>query len=362
MDRLEVDDYGTGEGVALVGSLTAAPPAFEGTRSKRPGDVLHLELHPTSDPRWIRVARLEDDDFHVVRDELSDRVLMHLTMRRLDDPAAPVRLHSAAVADRRGHVALLIGASGAGKSTLTAHLVAGGLDLVSDEQVGVHDDHRRVTGFTRPVAIKPDGVGFLPDGCLLDRSVGTAPRLLAAGAMRGRHRVAGVPVLVAFLDRCGVERPSWSLLDPAEALVALAANNLDMVRRPERAMRALAWLASTVPVVSLKYAESRDAVGVVRSLIAAPPEVRPAEWRVARHESIPRDSPGANPSDAVQPTTGLVTVMVGDEVVLLSSDGRHLLRIEGARARAWLSLPRVVGVTDPDRPFVDELRFHRFVE
>ena len=357
MDRLEVDDFGTGEGAALVGSLTAAPPAFDGIRSERPGEVLRLELHPTSDLRWIRVAHLADDDVHVVRDELSDRVLMHLTMRRLDDPSVPVRLHSAAVADRRGRAALLVGASGAGKSTLTAHLVAGGLDLVSDEQIGVHDEHGCVSGFTRPVAIKPAGVRHLPSGCSLDRTVGLAPRLLAAHALSGRHRVAGTPALVVLLERGDVAAPSWSVVDPADALVALAANNLDMVRRPERAMRALAWLASAVPVVALRYAESRDGADAVRSLLVAPPERPSADWQVARQDALPRHA-----AADVRPASGLVTVSVGDALVLVSSDGRHLLRLDGARARAWRSLPRRVDASDPDRQFIDELRFRRFVE
>jgi hypothetical protein len=57
-----------------------------------------------------------------------------------------------------------------------------------------------------------------------------------------------------------------------------------------------------------------------------------------------------------------VTVSVGDALVLVSSDGRHLLRLDGARARAWRSLPRRVDASDPDRQFIDELRFRRFVE
>ena len=308
------------------------------------GDELAITIDTTEWPSWLMVRLGDAGETPIPTADVADRVLGLLTRHRLDQPSGVPRLHAAAVADSTGRTVLLLGDSGAGKSTLAAHLVAGGLELISDEQVAVHGGET-VSGFTRPIAVKPGGVVHLPALVEpLSDSQGLTT-LVAPEALGGRHRLIGRPALVVVIERDAnaATPPSVTPLDAAEAFQALAANNLDMVQIPVEACSGFAALASTVPAVTLRYSSSAEASETVRELLDNPPPAPAAEWTV-----------DIEPPDAEMPTeparsANAITVHLDTAAILFHRTNRSVVTLNEQATEVWRSLPGVERTTAVDR-------------
>lgn len=123
------------------------------------------------------------------------------------------------------------------------------------------------------------------------------------------------------------------MLDPAAAVEALAANNLDLTRAPEEALSAYAWLATSVPVVTLRYHQVVDAVPVVLDLLNHRPAVECGPWRVRKApEPATAVGPPPGPGPAL-PVSIPAWAQWVDDLVIDSAEERLLLR--GHRRLDW---------------------------
>ena len=325
-----------------------------------PGEELLLTIDSTEWPTWLMVRFNNGEAAPVPAGDIADRILGILTRKQLDEPSVVPRLHAAALADEDGRTVVLLGDSGAGKSTLAAHLVASGLDLVSDEQIAVHANAESVSGFTRPIAVKPGGTEHLP--LHVDPLAGSQgyTALLGPQTLGAHHRLAGRPALVVALDRSdqaltGIEATPLSA--PA-AFQTLAANNLDMERLPTEACESFAALAAKVPAVTLRYESSAQAAQLVQGLLAAPPPGPSASWSVSSAE--PEN--GRGPEGVPGPTRSAeaITVRFDNTAVLYHRATRTVVELNESATTLWAGLPGIE-VSDDIRPFLEELHTVGFV-
>jgi len=334
-DRVVLGGTAT-EAHETVRTLLAGRPPIDAV-DDAPGKLLTVTIDTTEWPSWLMVRFGDGDEKPVPTADVADRILGMLTRHRLDEQSVVPRLHAAAVADSTGRTVLLLGDSGAGKSTLAAHLLASGLDLITDEQVAVHPDAATVSGFTRPIAVKPGGVEHLPPLVQpLSEHQGLTV-LLAPEAFGSRHRLAGRPALVVVLDRVADSPtpPTVEPLEPTAAFRALAANNLDMVQVPVAACTGFAALAASVPTVSLRYSSSAEAASRVRELFDKPPSSPTVSWKVTPGPG--QGAEGDGPSRSAQ----AITVRFDDIAVLFHRTNRSVVVLNEEATAVWMALPEI---------------------
>lgn len=375
--ELVVADHGTGTGrVSDLLTVSAAegdrlvPPTG---RSTVDVGLRKLVLHEVEgDPDMVDVIdRSRPADRQLVRSRrirLADHLLARFTHERLDPHAPEPCLHGGAVAERSGRAALVLGPSGAGKSTLIAHLVHGGLDLLNDEQITVFSEHGVVGGFTRPIGVKPGGVEHLPLAVRADIEAGEFGALVTAAQLGGRHRLLGRPILIVVPERTSTGGDvSWESLSPGEALEALCANNLDLVRKPISGLESLAWLASVTIAVRLRYGDAAaGAETIVRLLGEADPSERLPRTVDVGAGPVPSRRPSAarewGEGGARVPAEAVVAVTIGDELVVFHRLSRAVVRLNAAAAAVWRELPVRPGTAVGDRLVADLDRLGFLVE
>lgn len=376
-----VVDHGTGLGAELAGVLTLSPSEAQAAVARSTGiDSGRPPSEPPSSPDGVGVAEVSlrrhghDEDLVEVaatgvggfvdsayrRTTLADSLLNRFTRARLDADTVNPRLHGGAVADPDGRGVLVLGSSGSGKSTLVASLAASGLHLLNDEQVAVFRSAEMVAGFTRPVAVKPGGGVHLPAAVRPDVPDVDHTQLVSADTLGTVHALTARPVLIVLPDRFSASPPArgedavrWTVLEPGQALEELCANNLDLVTRPAEGLAAFAWLAATVPVVRLHYADVADAVPVVVHMLGEPPAIDPLEWSVTK-ASDENDPPVVGAGDVgfdavVRVADAVQTVRLGSQVFLFHPESRQLVELNGSGGALWDTLPWPdLAVDDPD--------------
>ena len=334
-------------------------------------------LEPRGDADAVVIRGPWGESIHRHR-EATVGILGHLTQLILDLGSSRARLHGGAAAldgvdgDR---TVMVLGRSGAGKSTLIAHLGAQGFALLNDEQVALFPEHRLIGGFTRPVSIREEGLAHLPHtvrhdqatdrippsaaprgGSDLDADASPSNRLLTMEQLGTVHRLASRPSLVILPDRDDVaETVTWDRLAPAEGVLELCANSLDLARYPTEGLHAIGWLAATVPIFRLRYRDAADATAAIRHLLAEPrqPTVR---WEVK--VSASGDRPDQDrASTHVAP--GVISLHIDDDIVLYNPTNQQVLRLNPSAASVWNTLPWDHGAR-PDlpehtAPFVSDL-------
>jgi hypothetical protein len=189
-----------------------------------------------------------------------------------DDGRAHV--HAAGLTHERGAV-LLVGHAGAGKSTLATHLVRRGYGYLTDEMLGVEPDGR-VMGYAKPLTLKY-GSRHLTHAVRDDLGLHTEPGdgqrwevpadALGSVAATGPHTVASL--ILPRYDADHDRPPLAEALSPADALLALGANALDLDRSPATALLAFGHLAA-LPTHRLQHGDAEAAADWLDHLLAEP--------------------------------------------------------------------------------------------
>jgi hypothetical protein len=247
----------------------------------------------------------------------------------LDLEPESLHLHAAAAA-KDGRTVVIAAERGTGKSTTVAHLVSRGWGYVTDETVRLGADDQ-VTGFPKPLSIKPGGRALVehfrpwivPTDDATDGSFGFVP----IGSSGAEVANGGRPHLVILLRRNSAPGDAAAVpvarrLHPADATVALMQETLD-AERYGRAAHRLAILAARSQCYELTLGTPEATVDEIESLfgldLPAPVEVR----------ALPQ-------SDAF--SAGVVSVAVGDRIVVHDSDSGRIFAVDAGGARVWRQL------------------------
>jgi len=349
---LPLDDLVATEAVASDAGAEAGPPLVE-----------RMILTEERDGTWrVTVSGSDVDRAATVTNatadpvEIADQVLNAVTLRHLFRPA-PARLHGGAVARDDGAVALVLGPSGTGKSTMVAHLAAGGLDLLNDEQVALHPAHGVVAAFTRPLVCKPAGAVHLPEPLATTWASRRGTLLVRAADLGTRHRVVGTPALVVIARRDATADPAVEQLGAVEAAKVLMDNNLDLLARPHDALAAFGWLVTTTPVLRVTYRTSAEGAAVVRGLLEAPPEPAGGSWWVWPESTAADNAAPTEPSPMLRAAPHAVGLGFDDGVVLLNTATATATTCNDTAAALWASLPAAAWPEGPEvAAFVSSLR------
>jgi hypothetical protein len=269
--------------------------------------------------------------------------------------AEPEHLHvHAAAATKAGRAVVVAAHRDVGKTTTVAHLATRGWGFVTDETVRLSVGTDDVTGFPKPLSIKPGGTAsvtclepwMLPDG-------GDGPdgfRFVPMGATGAALAQGGAPHLVVLLrrplDDGALAGPVPQRMHPADAVVGLMQETLDAERFGAAAAR-LAALAAASHCYELTTGTPEATADVIETLFALDP-VDPVDVCV-----LP-------PSVAFNP--GVVSVAVGDRTVVHDTSSGRIFALDAGGTRVWC---RLGGWTVDDgidvdgpviAPFVAQLR------
>jgi hypothetical protein len=263
---------------------------------------------------------------------------------RLSLDADPDRLHLHAAALAKGGRSVLVSASGGtGKSTLATALVLRGWDYLSDESVALTAGSTSITSFAKPLSIKVTGRDlFAHQVDLADRRVALGPSdgtwwNVPASRLGGRVVAAADPALLVFLSRTGTDsaadaRPSWTTVHPADAVVLLVQESLDVGRFGESAVVVIAELAARCRCVRVEAGTPSDTAELVEQLLTTcavsehePPLVLPTRAGTGY-------APGVKVGDAV------VSVLLADRVVVHDVHSGRIASFDEAGSAVWLAL------------------------
>jgi hypothetical protein len=341
----------TADDRALVESLfrDMPEPASAGT-----GITAFTMLRSSADRSAWAVSGQRLDDVTVSTIESALSLLMgEVNFNALDAEPESLHLH-AALATNEGRAVVIAAQRDTGKTTTVAHLMARGWGFVTDENVRLSPGAVDVTGFPKPLSIKPGGrelvVHLQP---WMIPPVGDGPedfRFVPVSASGATVVEGGVPHVVVLLrrpfPRNQVGSPVAERLHPADAVVALMQETLDAERFGSAAAR-LATLAAASHCYELTAGTPEATVDEIEQLFRLDP-VEPEE--VAVLPSSPAFSPG------------VVSVTIGDRVVIHDTVSGRILALDAGGTRVWRQLG---GWCDDDGidvdgpvigPFVAQLR------
>jgi hypothetical protein len=269
--------------------------------------------------------------------------------------ADPEHLHlHAALATNRGRAVILAATANTGKSTTVAQLAAGGWGLVTDETVRLSPATAEVTGFPKPALIEPGDhklVPHLEDWMIPPLGDGADDfRFLPIGANGVDAVNGGIPRLVVLLSRPAVGTPATvpapRAIHPADAVVALMQETLDAERFGTAAVQLLATLAGASHCFELT--------------LGAPSETAEQIEKLFQLEPVGFDVAPLPPSSGFSP--GVVSVTIGDRVVVHEQGSGRIFALDAGGARVWRQLGGWNGGGEIDvdgpviAPFVAQLR------
>jgi hypothetical protein len=245
----------------------------------------------------------------------------------LDAGAERLHLHAGAVA-REGAAVVVAAPSGHGKTTLVTALARRGWTYLSDEAVSIACGDPSVRAFPKPISLKHTGFDLFPELAAHrvppgreDATIWQVP----LGPTGVAVATAAEPVLVVLLRRdADRERPEWEHLPPAEAVVHLVEQTLDLERYGTRALFALGELCARCRCV-LVHAGGPEATARLVEELADQPRPRPVE---ARRVGIDAAVTFAAP--------GVEAITIGDEAVLRHPHSGEVISLNPAAAAIWL--------------------------
>lgn len=310
---------------AVATALRTFPPI-------EPGGPIHLHLVVARTPEgWQATEATGPTHDRPSLPELVSAVVSRLNEAHLAQDAGRVHLHAAALGTPTG-VVLLVGHSGAGKSTLATHLLRRGLSYLTDEMVAVDADGQ-VHGYPKPLTLKY-GSRHLADPVRDRLGLHTDPAQgqrweVPADALGPVAPVGPHPVRLVVLpwwDGAAPADPEIEDLDRPEALVALAANALDVDRAPEQALVALGAVAGA-PTHRLRHRDAEAVADWVLDHTAATSAVPPGEV-----ELVP---PPAQSAGLRRVTPG---VLLGHRAVVWDPGGSRMVVLNAEGTELWRSL------------------------
>ena len=229
-------------------------------------------------------------------------------------------LHAGAVASGDGTVVVLVGPSGSGKTSAT-HALGHEFAYVSDETVLI-DSSGAVAAYRKPLSL-------LEAGPRMPKRERAASALGLRSTPPGELRVGAIVLLDRRAD--GPVRPALEPVDLGDALPVLVAQSSHLPALPEALQTIARHAASVGGIRSVTYRDAADLVGVVRSLLAAPPvvDVPPVGEPV---ETTPRTldlAPLAGPVETTSATGDCYTRVQADDVLELHDPDRLAILARG---------------------------------
>jgi hypothetical protein len=274
------------------------------------------------------------------------RLMAWVNLRALDHEPEHLHLHAAA-AVRDGRSVIIAADRQTGKTTTVAHLVKRGWQFVTDETVRLRRDDDVVSGFRKPLSIKPGGFDrvdhlrrfAIPDG------VGGGVRFVSVGASGGAVSDGAPGALVILLRRPPetgrATQPIARSLHPADAVVGLMPHVLD-ARRYGAVAERLARLSAQCHSYELVAGSPEATADCIDTL-----------WEsLSKPASVSRElDPSSQVSDAVS------TIAIGDRGVIYDARSGVILALDAAGMRLWERIGGWVSdrPIDPHHPDVARL-------
>ena len=282
-----------------------------------------------------------------------DLLVADVNLCALDSEPDHLHLHAAAaVMEKRAVV--IAAPRNTGKTTTVAHLAARGWGVVTDETVRLPADGHDISGFPKPLSIKPgarEHVEHLEPWMI--PPVGDGPeefRFVPIGASGAAVVEGGAPHVVIVLRRALIDGSDCGAvaqrLHPADAVVALMQETLDAERFGRSALR-LATLAATSHCFELWVGTPTETVDQIETL-----------FRLDRSEQLEVDLFPASTSFS----PGVVSVAVGDRAVVHDTASGRIFALDEGATRVWKALGGWPVDEDIDvgapviEPFVAQLR------
>ncbi len=252
----------------------------------------------------------------------------------LDNDPSRLHLHAAAL-DLDGVGVLIPAPSGTGKTTLAAALTERGWSYVSDEMVGLKTSSSLVTGFPKPLLVKPGAEDVLAH--LESRSIRVEDgpqhwRLLPASSIPARVKAdLNVKVIVVLHRPPGSSfgsPPIASRLHPADTIVALMEQTMDAERFGPDALLALANVASQSACVSLTIGELNQCVAAVHECTTLP---------IDDISVVPLNQ-DATVDVSYQVPDSVRSVLIGDRAVVHNTAGGAIAALDMGGTAIWSAI------------------------
>lgn len=305
-------------------------------------EALFADLAP-GDPATVTVATLTDADGGQLALSIRDQefparppdaalaALVTATSRlALDNDPSRLHLHGAGLA-RNGRGVVISATSGTGKTTLAAALAADGWAYVSDEALAFGLQSTSLSGFAKPLMIKPGGGHVLPH--LRGARVGFDDDVdtwwhIPASAIPTEIASELEPTLVVLLQRVmgPFDESKVAPLHAADAVVALMGETMDPERFGPSAVIALAELASRARCVTMTVGALDSEVAHVNRLIDQPPFATPL--RVL-------DPGAAGPAAGWSVPPTVLTVVLDERAVVHDTAGGSIVALDDAGSALW---------------------------
>ena len=313
---------------------------FQDLRDSRPGVVaqeigLMEEVHQ-GEATVRLVGAIWNGPPAVPPDIAFDLLVGAVNQLALDAEPGLLHLHAGVVA-RSGRCVIVSAKSGTGKSVLTAQLVNRGWDYLTDETAALSADGMTITGFHKPLTIKRGGRSLVPEfaekAVYIESSERTSWQVPATrvGSL-AKEKLK--PTLIVILDRDRDTRPgvpSWTRIEPADAVASLLQHTLDASRHGRGALRTVAGLVQQCVCVHLRVGSPEATAELVSELFEIPSApAGTAKW--IEHLGLP----GILPESCVSST--VASVLIDGRAAVLDSATCRVASFDEAGTMTWLAL------------------------
>lgn len=278
-----------------------------------------------------------------------------VNLAALDAEPSALHLHAGAVV-RNGTALVVVAPRQTGKTTTIAHLVERGWAYVTDETVSLASAARRITGFPKPLSIKPAGVGLvehLTEAMIPPFSAdpdlqATGYRFVPASNSGAAIAQGGEARLAVLLKRDTASPAAVATsreVPPADAVVRMMQEVFDAERHGSAALR-LAEFAAGVVCHEVTVGTPQSTAALIETLFENAAAVN-------------------HPVELLEPSTqlpdGVVTIRIGDRYVVHHTGSGVIFALDRAGSNIWSELG---GWSEPTtdlegpgvRDFVGQLR------
>ncbi len=281
------------------------------------------------------------------------RLMSAVNLSALDAEPESLHLHAAAAA-RDGRAVIIAAERNTGKTTTVSHLVKRGWSFITDETVRLTADSTCVSGFPKPLSIKPGGIDLVPH--LAAHAIPTVVdgqpsfNFVPIGATGALVAASATPHSTVLLRRdpaAGDDAvPSSRRLQPADAVVALMQETLDAGRYGDAALR-LAQLAVASNCYEVTVGSPEKTAEHIEELFTRPLAESTDITLLPASPHVVKD---------------VVSVVIGDAIVVHERSGGGIFALDSAAARIWRhvggwNVDEAIDIAGPIiAPFVNQLR------